>query len=209
MHCMLLFVLSYVCLASAGTRKVSNSDPTSNQMLTKDFLETTAFKHTVLSVVKEATDADVECKLKNGHFFYFSYTGRCENCALHCTKPTDGMAKECFSKCEDFMIQQRLQQQIALNAVQIKGLQEELASTQKDLEKSERKISSMTLGFFGIIGFVFVCVIGVVYGIVTYVNRNFSRRPPTNIHPKGDDVKFFPHPEDDAGYESVQVIPNV
>ncbi|XP_076816422.1 uncharacterized protein LOC143462232 [Clavelina lepadiformis] len=192
MQCVILSfcLMSYLCFTSAtgagaNERRTLRLRKAAEQVLS-DHFQSDAFKASILQIVADPVQADVLCQVKFGPFYYFSYTGKCESCSVHCSSPTDGMKKECLVHCKDFMTNQALKDEQMVLKSNIKKLEDDLETTNERLDKAEEDFIGK---FYGLLsGFVFVVLVIVVIFLLfgRHVKQKYARRPPRDVNPTGD-----------------------
>ncbi|XP_076811314.1 uncharacterized protein LOC143456842 [Clavelina lepadiformis] len=156
------------------------------QVLAEDFLKTDAFKKTVLRVIDTRKQKDIDCQAKFGPFYYFSYTGACESCSVHCSPPTEGMKKECLEYCRDFMTNQVLKDEQIILKSNNKKLEDDLETTNQELNEAKTDFAGK---FFGLLtGFLVLILLLIVFLVLflRHVKQTYAKRPPRNANPSGD-----------------------
>ncbi|CAK8684295.1 unnamed protein product [Clavelina lepadiformis] len=188
---LLIFLLGCF-LNTTGTVKAKTSERRTLRLreaveqVVSEHLQSDAFKASILQIVAGPVQADVLCQVKFGPFYYFSYTGKCESCSVHCSLPTDGMRKECLEHCKDFMTNQAMKDEHMVLKSDIKKLEDDLETTNERLDKAEPDFIGK---FFGLLsGFVFVVLLIVVILLLfgRHVKQKYARRPPRDVNPTGD-----------------------
>ncbi|XP_076816657.1 uncharacterized protein LOC143462393 [Clavelina lepadiformis] len=196
MRTLLLVFSCFFCLLNlTGTVNAKTSERRTFRLrkaveqVLSDHFQSDAFKASILQIVADPVQADVLCQVKFGPFYYFSYTGKCESCSVHCSSPTDGMKKECLEHCKDFMTNQALKDEQLLLKSKIKKLEDDLETTNERLDEVEADFIEK---FYGLLsGFVFVVLVIVVILLLfgRHVKQKYARRPPRDVNPTGDNDK--------------------
>ncbi|XP_076826040.1 uncharacterized protein LOC143471906 [Clavelina lepadiformis] len=184
-----LLLTVYLIVTKAKPTKQTSTNDDEDQMFSGDYLESDAFKRKIRKIAAAPKQADIACQIQFGLFYYFSYTGSCESCSVHCSPPTEGMRKECLEHCKDFMTNQPLKNEQMVLKLDVQELRDDLKTTENERKEQYTRHRQTFLGLAVASAVLIVALFAtVVYqcSITKRMRQQIARLSPHNITPTGD-----------------------